>query len=123
MSVTEDIAAEAVEIVSKGRRQAYGAPERSFESIARLWNAYLRNRRIIADDGLIGAVDVALMMDLLKTARLANDPAHRDSWADKVGYALCGAEIGLAGPKTVAEYTASAQVQGAYDTLGRRIAV
>jgi len=36
--------------------------------------------------------DVALMMALLKIARLKGNPIHGDSWVDLAGYAACGAE-------------------------------
>ena len=39
------------------------------------------------------AYEVALMMDALKTIRLANSPWHEDSWDDKLGYIIHGREI------------------------------
>ena len=36
---------------------------------------------------------VALMMALLKVARLIKSPEHLDSWVDLAGYAACGGEI------------------------------
>ena len=37
--------------------------------------------------------DVAIMMGMLKIARLASNPQHMDSWVDLAGYAACGGEI------------------------------
>jgi len=77
--------------VNGSRDQDYGSPEDSFRKIADLWNAYLGH--VHPDDpDRLESWDVALMMDLLKTARLAAKPGHRDSWVDKAGYAACGAE-------------------------------
>jgi macrodomain Ter protein organizer (MatP/YcbG family) len=72
----------------------YGKPEDNFARIAVLWNAYVRNKSR-DEDGLrrFSAADVAMMMALMKIARLQNDPSHLDSWIDIAGYAACGAEI------------------------------
>jgi hypothetical protein len=49
-----------------------------------MWNAFLE-ARTSGDE--LNAKDVASMMILLKTARLANNPDHRDSVVDICGYA------------------------------------
>jgi Domain of unknown function (DUF6378) len=67
----------------------YGSPENNFGRIAILWNAWNAARR----PGPYVGADVAIMMDLVKSARLANNPAHSDSWIDKAGYAACGYDI------------------------------
>ena len=74
----------------------YGTPEDNFIRIARLWAAHMYNR--YNDPIAIDAIDVALMMDLMKTARLENEPRHLDSWVDKAGYAACGANIAADDP-------------------------
>lgn len=93
--IKEQITAEALNIVNGSRREAYGSPERNFERIARLWSAHLVNIGRIHHKDPLGPGDVALMIDLMKTARLAESPDHRDSVVDKVGYALCYAECML----------------------------
>lgn len=90
-----DILAEATEVVG-GRGKSYGTPEDNFARIARLWNAHLVNRYSVTDakgGGLLDPQDVSMMMALMKIARLANDPSHRDSWVDVAGYAACGGEL------------------------------
>lgn len=89
----------AIETVA-GRGLNYGRPEDNFLRIARLWNVHLLNRHGEGFGGdttvalpTLDAIDVALMMDLMKTARLENSPTHMDSWIDKAGYAACGGEI------------------------------
>ena len=67
------------------RDKQYGAPEDSFEFIARLWGAYL-------GDTTLSGHDVALMMALLKIARIAGGSGTRDSFIDLAGYAACGGE-------------------------------
>ena len=75
----------AKEIVNGARQENYGSPEKNFEEIARYWSIFL--------DRDISAIDVALMMVLMKLARLQNKPDHDDSWIDIAGYAANGAEI------------------------------
>lgn len=88
----EQCLATAAECVVGGREVSYGAPEDNFARIARLWGAYLHNK--VGQAILVDEVDVALMLDLMKTARLQHNPRHVDSWVDKAGYASCGCEIG-----------------------------
>lgn len=85
-SPRETILREAIAAVVGDRQLNYGAPEDSFQRIAGLWSAYLQSEEPLT------AADVALMLALLKVARLANSPDHRDSWVDLAGYAACGAE-------------------------------
>jgi len=75
----------AKEIVNGARQENYGKPERNFNQIACYWSLYL--------DHDVSATDVALMMVLMKLARLQNKPDHDDSWIDIAGYAANGAEI------------------------------
>lgn len=71
----------------------YGGVEDNFRRIANLWNAHLENRFTEFAPHL-EAADVAMMMILMKIARLAHAPSHADSWVDVAGYAACGGEIG-----------------------------
>jgi hypothetical protein len=92
MEIKQTLAEEAVRIVNGARRSAYGRPEQNFERIARLWNAHMLNTQ---RDGNLTAVDVATFCRLIKEARLAETPDHRDSFVDILGYTLCQAEIAL----------------------------
>lgn len=73
---------EATDLIYGDREETYGEPHVNLERIAGLWNAYLDDANV-----LLGAEDVALMMILLKVARLKHTPDHRDSLADVAGYA------------------------------------
>lgn len=77
---------EAENIVNGPRRAAYGHPRENFGRICDLWNAYLRGRPGGAA-APITPEDHALMMVLLKVARLQESPEHRDSVVDICGYA------------------------------------
>lgn len=67
------------------REKDYGSPEDNFKVIADLWSAYRGERYT--------ALDVAMMMSLLKIARIKSGTATDDSFVDLAGYAACGAEI------------------------------
>jgi hypothetical protein len=81
-----DILATASEYVTKDRAATHGDAEDNFRRIAELWNAYLS-----VDD--ITPIDVAVMLALLKVARIRQNPTHADNWIDMAGYAACGGEI------------------------------
>lgn len=74
---------EANAIIYGDREKTYGHPSKNLEAIATMWNAYLKS----VGDRQLNAQDVCVMMVLLKGARLANDPTHRDSVVDICGYA------------------------------------
>lgn len=76
---------EANAIIYGDREKTYGHPSKNLETIARMWNAYLDAKT--TDRNSLTAKDVACLMVLLKTARLANNPDHRDSLVDICGYA------------------------------------
>jgi hypothetical protein len=81
-----DILATASEYVTTDRAATHGNAEDNFLRTAELWNAYLG-----VDN--ISATDVAVMLALLKVARIRSNPNHADNWIDIAGYAACGGEI------------------------------
>jgi hypothetical protein len=74
------------------REEDYGTPEDNFKTIAELWEAYLNKARTRGVNVRVEAKDVAVMMALLKIARIAAGGGKADSWIDLAGYAACGAE-------------------------------
>lgn len=80
-----EILKKAEECVCGQREQDYGSPERNFETIAGMWTIYTGHA--------ISALDVAMMMCLLKIARVKNGGGSGDSYVDLAGYAACGGEI------------------------------
>jgi hypothetical protein len=70
---------QAAAIVDSDREKTYGNPDKNLKAIAEFWEAWLRARGKLAHDAFLTFEDVACMMSLLKTARLANDPRHKDS--------------------------------------------
>lgn len=94
--VRESVLDEAKGYVLKDRNSTYGTPEDNFRRIAKLWDAYAE----IRPAGPETPTDVSIKMILMKIARLAYNPKHRDSWTDIAGYAACGAGINLADKPT-----------------------
>lgn len=85
---------EALDIVQGSRRADYGKPERNFERIAVLWQAYLLAKYGSGDVEMhIDAVDVCHMLDLVKLARLIESPDHEDSIRDRFGYQACYVDL------------------------------
>lgn len=79
-------------IVHADRQNDYGSPEDNFKTVATYWNNYLMSCK-----GVIKPEDVAVMLLLLKVARIATSPAKDDNWIDIAGYASCGCEIATCG--------------------------
>lgn len=87
----KDILSAAEECVCTSRQEEYGPVEDNFALIARLWREYLDC------DNPITAHDVAVMMALLKIARIASGQAKADNYVDLAGYAACAGEIAMKG--------------------------
>lgn len=82
----QKILEKAMECILGHRVTDYGKPEDNFERIARLWNAYLGS-------DIFNSKDVAIMMALLKIARIKGGNGDEDSFIDLAGYAACAGEI------------------------------
>lgn len=80
-----EILYQAEKTVTADRQATHGRPEDSFAMIAGFWSVYL--------GVTVTSADVAILMALLKIARLHANPAHVDNWLDLAGYAACGGEI------------------------------
>ena len=96
----KEILAAAEKCVCGQRDKDYGTPEDSFGLIAELWAKALKPCVPEGTDVCIPPETVALMMALLKVARLIKSPEHLDSWVDLAGYAACGGEIAGGGHET-----------------------
>ncbi len=71
--------------ITKDRQADHGDAEDNFSRIAQYWSVHL---------GVpVKAHDVAVMMALLKVARIKQNPNHIDNWVDGAGYFACGGEI------------------------------
>ena len=75
----------AEEYVTKDREAEHGGMEDNFQCIADYWSTHLSHD--------VTGSDVAVMMTLLKLARIKNNTAKLDNWIDGCGYLACGAEF------------------------------
>jgi len=80
----------AAQCVLQDRASEYGGVEDNFRIIANFWSIYLGRK--------VYPADVAMMMALLKVARIRGNKAHADSFVDLAGYAACGAECASGTP-------------------------
>lgn len=85
MTTREAILNKAKGCVCGQRADDYGTPEDNFTIIADLWSTYTGHK--------LTAVDVSMMMSMLKIARIKTGTATEDSFVDLAGYAACGGEI------------------------------
>ena len=79
----------AKQYVTKDRDATHGNMEDNFDSIAELWQIYFNNEWDFT------STDVAVMMTLLKIARLKSNKSNPDNWVDACGYMACGGELAI----------------------------
>jgi hypothetical protein len=84
---------QANELVNGDRQDDYGDPHTNHQRIADLWTTYIEGSASDRDgisERVVNATDAAVMMILVKVARLMQSPNHRDTWVDIAGYAEVG---------------------------------
>ena len=81
--IGKDICDEILKVIN-ARGKNYGDIKGNHEDIAKGWEVILNTP--------ISAEKVALCMDWVKTVRLKSNPKHRDSYVDKIGYAITYSE-------------------------------
>ena len=88
----------AKEYVTKDRASEHGDMESNLTTIAELWGVYLERH--------VDPSDVAVMMTMLKIARIKSNPTNPDNWIDGCGYMACGGELLAKRPpsKTIPPY-------------------
>tara|TARA_Y100001978_G_scaffold9734_1_gene8056 strand:- start:538 stop:816 length:279 start_codon:yes stop_codon:yes gene_type:complete len=78
-----EILEEAMRIINNDRNADYGDAKENFDNTAQFWSAYTGHE--------YNAVDVAVMMMLVKISRIRVSPDKVDHFVDLCGYAsLCG---------------------------------
>lgn len=79
---------EAIKLICGDRNETYGGPVQNFTRGAAMMRAYMGDRQMYS----FSATDYAAFNVIIKLARVANSPEHRDSWVDMAGYAALGLE-------------------------------
>lgn len=72
-------------LINGTRQDQYGNPEDNFQTIADLWAAYTGRP--------FSAHDVAVMMALMKCARIRTGTGTEDSYTDACGYLALAADM------------------------------
>ena len=80
-----DILDTAKQYITKDRAEEHGDLDSNFTTIAAYWSTHLNTA--------VSATDVAVMMNLVKIARIKSNPANMDNWIDGCGYLACGGEL------------------------------
>lgn len=79
---------EAINAVLQDRNTSYGAPEKNFDDIAKMYDIYRQGTQ----REFTNAQDIAILMILVKVCRIKTSPEKLDNWTDIAGYAACGYE-------------------------------
>jgi len=80
-----EVLSKAAELISGDRQATYGDAKEMHQLIGDLWSAYLGVE--------VGAVDVAVLMVLMKAARSKGPQKHSDNFVDICGYASLACEM------------------------------
>lgn len=93
-TIRAEILDAAKKIVTGDREKQYGKPEDNFAVIARFWEVYLSERCVSGGaEVTLNPDDVAMLMALMKVARIMTGTFKGDSYIDACGYLACAAEI------------------------------
>jgi len=79
----------AKQYVTEDREAMHGEMEDNFESIGMLWEQYF------SYEWSFSPTDVAVMMTLLKIARIKTNKDNPDNYIDACGYMACAGELAL----------------------------
>lgn len=94
MTEREKLLRESIRTITKDRQDIYGNPEDNFELIGALWNLYLTGRKGNATLYLTSE-DVAIMMALMKVARITTGERKIDNFVDLCGYGALAYEMAV----------------------------
>lgn len=81
----ENIIKQVEKCIMNDRQNTYGTPEDNFQKITDYWNTYLNIKDATFK---LTKQDVAIMMVLLKIARMGTSPNHLDNFVDAAGYSI-----------------------------------
>jgi hypothetical protein len=87
MSGRQKVLCATEQAVMTDRNADYDPPEDNFRRIADLWNVYLEGKTEVTP------YDTAIMMVLVKVARVQASPHLMDHLVDIAGYAACAGDV------------------------------
>lgn len=90
-TIRGEVLAEAAKLTGGDRNVSYGPPARNLERAAAMLRAYFGDRSIQSAT----SADFAAINVIIKLARVATNPTHRDSWTDMAAYAAIGYECAI----------------------------
>ena len=96
-----DLCEKALKTINGERQNQYGDPEDSFDLIAHYWTTYLDanlSRAFGMEPDTMESIDlyshdVAIMMTLLKIARMQGQEHKNDNYVDAIGYIALAGEM------------------------------
>jgi hypothetical protein len=91
----------------RSRLKEHGHTERSFKMIGELWSVYISHAYTNRDDLQLKPHDIAMMMDLVKTARSVYGYSM-DNFTDKAGYSALASMLTPA-PKIIPSIVKAAE--------------
>ena len=86
----------AHQCVTADREATHGEFSANAKVAAEFWTTYLSARYEMPDGWALAAIDIAPMMSLLKTVRIAANPYHMDNYVDGAGFMSLGGELAAA---------------------------
>lgn len=89
--LTRDEVLNAALAIEARQAGTYGKAERSFETIADLWNGYLSS--VFGFGIALTPSDIAVMMALMKVARISSGVYHADNFVDAANYLALASEV------------------------------
>jgi len=94
MTKREKLLMKLIRTITKDRQDVYGNPEDNFDLIGALWNLYLTGRK---DNTTLYLTpeDVAVMMALMKIARITTGERKIDNFVDLCGYSALAYEMAV----------------------------
>jgi len=92
-SICQQTLQTALELTGGDRAKTHGDKRTNHQNIADLWNAYFNDPATAGMRRPFTAHDVAVMMCLLKIARLKSGTHNPDDYVDMCGYAAIASEL------------------------------
>lgn len=93
VQTAQAILSQAHELIAGARQAEYGPPQDNFVRIGTFWTDYLHMLGLLKSGARIKANEVAIMLNLLKVARLAGGKPSDDTYTDAAAYIALAAEL------------------------------